>query len=76
MATPHVIASSSNPHQQPSPSYGGGIVGTHYRVGKKIGEGSFGIVFEGKSASHPDLAIFFLSASLGFLAELWLDPSV
>lgn len=23
------------------------MVGTHYRVGKKIGEGSFGVVFEG-----------------------------
>ena len=26
-----------------------GIVGTHFRVGKKIGEGSFGVVFEGAS---------------------------
>ncbi|KAI0687653.1 kinase-like domain-containing protein, partial [Cytidiella melzeri] len=24
-----------------------GVVGTHFRVGKKIGEGSFGVVFEG-----------------------------
>jgi casein kinase 1 len=23
-------------------------VGAHYRVGKKIGEGSFGVIFEGK----------------------------
>jgi casein kinase 1 len=23
------------------------VVGVHYRVGKKIGEGSFGVVFEG-----------------------------
>lgn len=23
------------------------IVGVHYRVGKKIGEGSFGVIFEG-----------------------------
>ena len=27
-----------------------GVVGTHFRVGKKIGEGSFGVVFEGASA--------------------------
>lgn len=25
------------------------IVGVHYRVGKKIGEGSFGVIFEGTS---------------------------
>lgn len=25
-----------------------GIVGSHFRVGKKIGEGSFGVVFEGR----------------------------
>lgn len=24
------------------------VVGVHYRVGKKIGEGSFGIIYEGK----------------------------
>jgi serine/threonine protein kinase len=23
------------------------LVGVHYRVGKKIGEGSFGVIFEG-----------------------------
>lgn len=25
------------------------VVGVHYRVGKKIGEGSFGIIYEGSS---------------------------
>ncbi|KZT29809.1 kinase-like protein [Neolentinus lepideus HHB14362 ss-1] len=45
MSTPHVIASSS-PHSSQSAA-GNGIVGNHYRVGKKIGEGSFGVVFEG-----------------------------
>lgn len=25
------------------------LVGIHYRVGKKIGEGSFGVIFEGAS---------------------------
>lgn len=45
MTTPHVIA-SSNPHSHSS-STTNGVVGTHYRVGKKIGEGSFGVVFEG-----------------------------
>lgn len=46
MTTPHVIASSSSSHPQSSGN--SGIVGNHYRVGKKIGEGSFGVVFEGQ----------------------------
>jgi len=46
MSTPHVIASSSGHH---SVSTNNGIVGGHYKVGKKIGEGSFGVVFEGMS---------------------------
>jgi len=25
------------------------VVGVHYRVGRKIGEGSFGVIFEGPS---------------------------
>jgi casein kinase 1 len=45
MTTPHVIASSSGHHSQSATS--NGIVGNHFRVGKKIGEGSFGVVFEG-----------------------------
>lgn len=45
MATPHVIASSSGHHSQSATS--NGVVGNHFRVGKKIGEGSFGVVFEG-----------------------------
>jgi casein kinase 1 len=43
--TPHVIASSSNHATQPATTTG--VVGNHFRVGKKIGEGSFGVVFEG-----------------------------
>lgn len=31
-------------HSQPSAA---NIVGLHYRVGRKIGEGSFGVIFEG-----------------------------
>ncbi|KAI0783584.1 kinase-like domain-containing protein [Abortiporus biennis] len=46
MATPHVIASSSG-HPSSQNATSSGIVGTHFRVGKKIGEGSFGVVFEG-----------------------------
>ncbi|KAH8100072.1 kinase-like protein [Cristinia sonorae] len=46
MATPHVIASSSG-HPTSQSATSNGIIGTHFRVGKKIGEGSFGVVFEG-----------------------------
>jgi hypothetical protein len=45
MTTPHVIASTSNHTSQPATT--SGVVGNHFRVGKKIGEGSFGVVFEG-----------------------------
>ncbi|CAN3364592.1 casein kinase I homolog 2 [Diutina catenulata] len=40
---------------QSAVSSGGNIVGVHYRVGKKIGEGSFGIIFEGVNVltDHP-----------------------
>lgn len=51
MATTHVIG-SSNPsaHLTSSGSHSSSssnIVGVHYKVGKKIGEGSFGVIFEG-----------------------------
>jgi hypothetical protein len=40
------------------------LVGVHYRVGKKIGEGSFGVIFEGRpTAVHYGLT----AAHLGFL---------
>lgn len=33
------------------------LVGVHYRVGKKIGEGSFGVIFEGRAhISCPSVA--------------------
>lgn len=35
---------TSHPHQSSTAN----LVGVHYRVGKKIGEGSFGVIFEGK----------------------------
>ncbi|KAF9000714.1 kinase-like protein [Cyathus striatus] len=58
MSTPHVIASSSSHPSQAATS--NGIVGNHYRVGKKIGEGSFGVVFEGsKLSTNTPVAIKF-----------------
>jgi casein kinase 1 len=31
------------------------VVGVHYRVGKKIGEGSFGVIFEGTNLLNNQL---------------------
>jgi casein kinase 1 len=56
MTTPHVIASSSGHHSQSATS--NGIVGNHFRVGKKIGEGSFGVVFEGECRT-PEVFLLF-----------------
>jgi casein kinase 1 len=32
-----------------TPAHSSNVVGVHYRVGKKIGEGSFGVIFEGQN---------------------------
>jgi len=38
------------------------VVGVHYRVGKKIGEGSFGVIFEGTNLlNNNQVAIKFVS---------------
>lgn len=38
------------------------VVGVHYRVGKKIGEGSFGVIFEGTNLlNNQQVAIKFVS---------------
>jgi serine/threonine protein kinase len=66
MTTPHVIASSSGHHSQTTTS--NGIVGNHFRVGKKIGEGSFGVVFEGEW--HAPQNPFLFSRTLGCACEL------
>lgn len=34
-------------NQPPSTQSSNNVVGVHYKVGKKIGEGSFGIIYEG-----------------------------
>jgi RIO-like serine/threonine protein kinase len=42
------------------------VVGVHYRVGKKIGEGSFGVIFEGTNLlNNQQVAIKFVR-DLGF----------
>lgn len=41
------------------------VVGVHYRVGKKIGEGSFGVIFEGTNLlNNTQVAIKFVSLLL------------
>jgi casein kinase 1 len=40
------------------------VVGVHYRVGKKIGEGSFGVIFEGTNLlNNQQVAIKFVSSN-------------
>lgn len=40
------------------------VVGVHYRVGKKIGEGSFGVIFEGTNLlNNNQVAIKFVRPS-------------
>jgi casein kinase 1 len=47
------------------------VVGVHYRVGKKIGEGSFGVIFEGTNLlNNQQVAIKFVCFTLkGPVAE-------
>lgn len=47
--SPTMASSSSN------------VVGVHYKVGKKIGEGSFGVIFEGTNLlNNQQVAIKFV----------------
>lgn len=41
------MATSTSSHSQTAGGGNSSIIGQHFRVGKKIGEGSFGVVFEG-----------------------------
>lgn len=62
---------SSSSHSTHSSS---NVVGVHYRVGKKIGEGSFGIIYEGNlgwikralciRSGHPKYVILLTRFSL------------
>lgn len=50
------------------------VVGVHYRVGKKIGEGSFGVIFEGTNLlNNQQVAIKFVGANGRFLAPFFAD---
>lgn len=45
--THHNHSQMSGQTQQAQSNGGGQVVGLHYKIGKKIGEGSFGVIFEG-----------------------------
>jgi len=50
------------------------VVGVHYRVGKKIGEGSFGVIFEGTNLlNNQQVAIKFVSRRVTSGPERWLQ---
>lgn len=52
LENPSMASSSSN------------VVGVHYRVGKKIGEGSFGVIFEGTNLlNNQQVAIKFVRST-------------
>lgn len=47
------------------------VVGVHYRVGKKIGEGSFGVIFEGTNLlNNQQVAIKFVRRRLDSIRYL------
>ena len=49
------------------------VVGVHYRVGKKIGEGSFGVIFEGTNLlNNQQVAIKFVRGPKGFPCDSFL----
>lgn len=52
MSNPAVLAAaaaSSQPNMSSASSSNNSVVGLHYKIGKKIGEGSFGVLFEGSN---------------------------
>jgi serine/threonine protein kinase len=52
------------------------VVGVHYRVGKKIGEGSFGVIFEGMNLlNNQQVAIKFVCCAFSSLSRVSLDTN-
>lgn len=53
------------------------VVGVHYRVGKKIGEGSFGVLFEGTNLlNNQQVAIKFVRSLSSPFARLMHCPQL
>lgn len=58
--TTAVVFESSERDNARMASSSSNVVGVHYRVGKKIGEGSFGVIFEGTNLlNNTQVAIKF-----------------
>ena len=52
------------------------VVGVHYRVGKKIGEGSFGVIFEGTNLlNNQQVAIKFVRIEISLTFGAYTDIS-
>lgn len=50
------------------------VVGVHYRVGKKIGEGSFGVIFEGTNLlNNQQVAIKFVRITHDDISLIYVD---
>ena len=61
-------------YQDTMASAASNVVGVHYRVGKKIGEGSFGVIFEGTNLLNSQLvAIKFVRSRF---VSSYLDVSI
>lgn len=61
-----------------SSSSSSNVVGVHYRVGKKIGEGSFGVIFEGTNLlNNQQVAIKFVRTppSFAYVARMLADST-
>ena len=77
------ICEATNAHRAPTnhkkinaamASSSSNVVGVHYRVGKKIGEGSFGVIFEGTNLlNNSQVAIKFVRTLKRFCAEAMLN---
>ena len=51
------------------------VVGVHYRVGKKIGEGSFGVIFEGTNLLNSQTVAIKFVRPMTFLILPAINPS-
>lgn len=55
----YIITMSAHPRPVSTQSTNS-IIGVHYKVGKKIGEGSFGIIYEGKKQTKDFFSLFLM----------------
>lgn len=64
-----------HPHPVAMASSSSNVVGVHYRVGKKIGEGSFGVIFEGTNLlNNQQVAIKFVCAAIPLFSRVEKGP--